>query len=416
MKTLAVLGCALAALAPAPLRADDPVDALDSALSASADHDEVRARLSGALDLEAYNFAQPAPGLIYAGGHDLFNPRLSLFLDAQLGPIVYVFAEARLDRGFDPGEQPLGLRLEEIAARISPWADGRLNLQVGKFATVVGNWAPRHDSWDNPFVTAPLPYENLTGVWSVAAPRSVGELLLWGNAGPRPAPGNAFPNKDNSIPILWGPSYASGAAVSGRFGDFDLAAEIKNGALSSRPADWDPDQERWTYPTVSARLGLRPDESWDFGLSASTGSDLEASAASTLAPGEGLGDYRETVLGQDASFAWHHLQLWAEAYEARFQIPRLGNFGTLAYYVEAKYKLTAQLFGALRWNQQLFASVPSGPATRAPWGNNLARVDLGPGYRFTAHTQLKVQFSLQDEDGAAGGWSSLLAAQFTLRF
>jgi len=265
-------------------------------------------------------------------------------------------------------------------------------------------------------VTAPLPYENLTGVWSVAAPRSVNELLLWSNAGPKPAPGNAFPDKDNSVPILWGPSYASGAAVSGRLGNFDLAAEVKNAALSSHPADWDPGQERWTYPTVSARLGWRPDESWDFGLSGSTGSDLEASAAPTLAPGAGLGDYRETVLGEDASFAWHHLQLWAEGYEAWFRIPRLGSFGTAAYYLEAKYRFTAQLSGALRWNQQLFASVPTRAGTRARWGNNLARIDAGPGYRFTAHTQLKLQYSLQDEDGAGGGWTSLLAAQFTVRF
>ena len=43
-----------------------------------------------------------------------------------------------------------------------------------------------------------------------------------------------------------------------------------------------------------------------------------------------------------------------------FQVPRVGDADTFAYYLEGKYKFTPQLFGALRWNQQLFATVPDG--------------------------------------------------------
>ena len=82
-----------------------------------------------------------------------------------------------------------------------------------------------------------------------------------------------------------------------------------------------------------------------------------AEAEPTLPPGRDIGDYREFVLGQDVSFAWRHLQLWAEFYEARFEVPRVGNADTFAYYyIEAKYKFTPQLFGAIRWNQQLFGN------------------------------------------------------------
>ena len=56
------------------------------------------------------------------------------------------------------------VRLDEYALRVTPWDDGRFNLQVGKFSTVVGNWVQRHHSWENPFITAPLPYENLTAI------------------------------------------------------------------------------------------------------------------------------------------------------------------------------------------------------------------------------------------------------------
>src|SRR5229473_3325865 len=103
---------------------------------------------------------------------NLFNPRLTLFLDAQYGSQVYFFAQARLDRGFDPSDRGAQIRLDEYALRITLWDDGRCALQIGKFATVIGNWVPRHLSWENPFVDAPLVYENITPVSDKSAPAS----------------------------------------------------------------------------------------------------------------------------------------------------------------------------------------------------------------------------------------------------
>ena len=44
-------------------------------------------------------------------------------------------------------------------------------------------------------------------------------------------------------------------------------------------------------------------------------------------------DYRQFVLGQDISYARGHFQLWAEAFEGRFEVPRLGDADIFAYYV-----------------------------------------------------------------------------------
>src|SRR5437762_8535596 len=152
---------------------DDFLDRLDTALSISAFHDNLRVRLSGTLDLEIYQFEQPAPGLIDSNIDTLFNPRLTLFLDAQLGSQIYFFAQSRLDRGFDPSDHGAQVRLDEYALRITPWDDRRFNLQVGKFATVVGNFVKRHLSWENPFVDAPLAYENITAISDKEAPSSL---------------------------------------------------------------------------------------------------------------------------------------------------------------------------------------------------------------------------------------------------
>src|SRR5262245_59040447 len=143
---------------------DDALDRLDSTLTISGFQNNFRVRLSGTTDLEFYNFQQPAPGLIDSEIDNLFNPRLTLALVAQASSKVYVFEQARLDRRFDPSDHGAEVRLDEYALRLTPSQDGRFTLQVGQFATVAGNWVPRHLPWDNPFINAPLVYENVTAI------------------------------------------------------------------------------------------------------------------------------------------------------------------------------------------------------------------------------------------------------------
>jgi hypothetical protein len=384
---------------------DDFLDRLDTALSVSAFHDNLRARMSGTLDLEIYNFEQPAPGLIDSNIDTLFNPRLTLFLDAQIGSQIYVFAQSRLDRGFDPSDHGAQVRLDEYALRVTPWEDGRFTVQIGKFATVVGNWVPRHLSWENPFINAPLVYENITHISDKAAPTSVLDFVS-----------QSLNDKYELNPVIWGPSYASGISVSGQLDRFDYAVEMKNASLSSRPESWNVTETGFENPTFSTRVGFRPNEAWNFGLSASEGPYFRREAEPTLPPGRDIDDYREFVLGQDVSFAWRHLQVWAEFYEVRFEVPRVGDADTFAYYVEAKYKFTPQFFGALRWNQQFFGTISDGAGQSVRWSEDLGRIDIAATYRFTPHVQLKLQYGFQHETTGPGDENHLFAAQLTVRF
>src|SRR4051794_7857640 len=96
--------CLCLVIASGKVKADDFLDQLDEALSFDAFDGNVRGRLSGLLDLELYGIDQPPPGLIYTDDSVLVNPRLSLFFDTQLGRHIYVFAQARADRDFDPAD------------------------------------------------------------------------------------------------------------------------------------------------------------------------------------------------------------------------------------------------------------------------------------------------------------------------
>lgn len=406
---LLVLLAAGSVSAADPLRAfDEAVDRADRALQIATPGGLVRAELSGLADVEGYWIDERAPGLVFANDDSFVNPRLSLFLDTQVGRHVYGFVQARVDRGFDPrSADGADARADEYLVRVSPFADARLHLQAGKFATVAGGWVPRHLSWDNPFVTAPLAYERVTTVSDVRAPADPAEFL---------ARRRVVDNKREWVPFLWGPSYTSGAAAFGRLGDLEYAGEVKNAALSSRPAVWDGSDRGWDAPTVSGRLGWRPGARWSVGVSGSRGSYLRSRAAPTLPAGRHARDYHQSLLGADASFAIRHLQLWAEFVATRFEVPRVGQADAAAWYLEARYKLAASVFAALRWNQQVFGDVSDGRGGEEAWDNDMWRLDAALTWRMARHLQAKVEYDIGRQRGRLQQGEQLVAMQLTLKF
>lgn len=381
------------------LPAQEVLDRLGDTLSVASKDGAARARLSGLLDLEGYYFAHPAPGLVDTTNRGLFSPRLTLFLDAQIGPAIYFFAQARLDRGFEPSDRGLRLGLDEYAVRYTPWREGRLSVQFGAAATVVGTWTARHLSWDNPFINAPVPYENVTAASDTEPPASRRDFHKV-DAG----------EKYEHLPVIWGPSYTTGLTVLGRVDRFDYAAELKNAALSSRPESWSATEVGFDHPAINGRIGFRPDLAWNLGVSAGDGAYLRPEAASGLPVGRGVEDYRQVLFGQDVSYSAGHWQFWAECFESRFEIPRAACLDTFSYYLETRYKFTPQLFGALRWNQQIFAAVREKSPTL-----DTERVDAAVSYRFTTHVQLKLQYGFQANKPLSGS-GSMVGTQLTVRF
>ncbi len=380
---------------------------LDDALHYQSPGGFIRSDLSGLVDLEGYFVDHRPPGTIFSSA-DLFNPRLSLFLDTHFGEQFYSLVQFRADRGFDPGAKPDGdARFDEYLLRWTPWTDGRLNLQAGKFATVFGKWVQRHDSWQSPFITAPLAYENVTVITDQAAPGTPAAFLAR-----RTLPDQ----KTKWLPIIWGPAYTSGASVFGQLEKFDYAFEFKNASISARPTAWDAQNVSWEHPTVSARLAHTPNAAWNYGVSASHGAYLLPAAEATLPAGRGLGSYQQTTIGTDVSWSHHAWQVWGEAIVARYQVPNVGNADTFTYFIETKYKFTPNFFAAVRWNQQFFDTVPDGAGGTQHWDRNISRVDTALGYRFTRHLQGKLQYSYTHENGPIQQGEQLLAAQMTVKF
>jgi len=390
-------------------RGQDWLDKITDSLFLESPNKVYRVDLSGLLDLEGFFIDQRPPGLIFGGGDSFFNPRLSLFLDARAGKHFYSFVQARFDRGFHARAPEAHARFDEYLLRYTPFDDVRVNVQLGKFATVIGNWVPRHLSWDNPFINTPLPYENVMIVADQKIVASPAAFLARRNKPDQPT---------DWLTIIWGPDYTSGGSLFGSVDKLDYAVEFKNASLSSRSTSWDANDVGWNNPTVSGWVGYRPSVAWNLGASFSYGSYLQAGAEAMPAfpVGKNIGDFNQITIAEDISYEWHHLQFWGEMFLSRFEVPNVGNADTLAYYLEAKYKVTSQLFAALRWNQQFFAKINDGAGGEAPWDRDVWRMDAAIGYRFSRHLQGKVQYSFTQQQGSLQQGQQFAAAQITLKF
>jgi hypothetical protein len=389
------------------LAAQEWLDNLDESLSYQTANESVSFDLSGLLDLELLFLDPPPPDLIATSDSLFLQPRLSLFLDAHFGPHLYGFVQARADRGFDAGAEKDGdIRADEWLLRYTPFEDARVNFQAGKFATVVGNWVQRHDSWNNPFITAPLPYANMTTVSDASVPATPAAFL-----GRRRIPDI----KTSWLPVIWGPSYATGTSIFGTVKNLDYAVEIKSAALSSRPEDWDPNDHIWNYPTFSGRTGIRPNEAWNIGVSASGGAYLNPQVEPSLR-GKDITDFTQYLIGADVAYATGHFQVWSEVFLSRFEIPNNEDADTLAYYIEARYKFTPQLFAALRWNQQFFGEMSNGTGGRQAWDNDIWKIEPGIVYRLSRHIQIKLQYAHSHQQSLFQQGENFVGTQLSVKF
>jgi len=356
-------------------------------------------------------FDQPPPSLVRTGQYQLYYPKLSGLVSMEFGDRLSLVALGQAYRQFDPADMAVNANLDEYFAVLQPLDTAALVLKGGTFATCFGQWVNRHFSFQNPLINAPLMYEAMTTVTD-------------GSNGGTATPGRAaFLNRRNQVmnyntwlPVIWGPSYTSGGQIGGSWDRFDYAVELKNAGLSSRPGEWQFWDKSFAYPTLTGRVGWRPDAAWNLGFSGSGGSYVSQDPRVTGSMN--AWDTTQTVLGTDISWAHGPLEIWTEAAWNRFRVPNLGPADTWSYFVEAKWKLAPQWWLAGRWNQQLYGSydntVP--PGGEVGWDNDLWRIDACLGWKIDRFMQFKVQYSYLGTNGFVQQSPNLFAIQLVMEF
>ena len=400
LRLSAIVGSSLVAATAAA----DPLDDIPQKLTFSNPDGSVVANVSMLADATLYAQDKPAQGLLFSDNDAYFAPRVAAFVDLGLGDRVLVHAQFDADRGFDPGEDSGGdVRADEYFVEARLTDTGRVTLRIGKFASAFGAWIPRHLAWDNPMITAPLVYEDVLPITDKAAPPTRAAF-----ANRR----NVVDRQDDWVPIVWGPSYTTGASLAASTETLDATVEVKNAALSSRPDTWDAiDGGFETDPTYTGRLRWHPGVEWWLGVSASTGPFLQDRAKSTLPSNHGVDDYDQTTYGADVAYEHRRLQLWSELVRVEYEVPNVGNVTGVSGFVEAKYKTTPQTWAALRWNQSWYDDAPG---TDVSWNRDMRRLDLAFGYRYSQHLEAKAQYSWSNQAGNDIDGDRLFAVQFVM--
>jgi len=360
----------------------------------------------GSAEISGYYFNDQPIGFVFAKpqNHTQYSPRLTLEAQAFVGERLSGAIKFRWDDGIDPGYMDNQVRIDElfIDGVIVP---GHLDVRVGRFATIFGNYVPRQNAWDNPFISPPLPYDQATSVTDNSAPANA---VAFTNRR------NANVNNKTWVPIIWGPVYTQGVAAFASWESFDLALSGTNEAIASRPSEWD--DYNWDNPVFTGRLGWTPNAEWNVGLSGSLGAYLRPAAAPTLPLGTDVGDYDQIAVGLDASWSSRDWQVWAEFMFSQFDVPNVADPAQVySFYVESKYKVTPQFYAALRYGMQFYNEIDTIFGSRN-WDNDMLRVDVALGYKFDRHSLFKVQYQFQHQFTSFQDGENQLAAEFVIKF
>jgi len=152
------------------------------------------------------------------------------------------------------------VRLDEYALRVTPWNTGQLNLQVGKFATIVAIGRNGNLSWENPYRHRAFALRKPSPHRRHEAPASAGDFLE-----------RTSRKNTSTTRSIWGPSYATGRFGGRPAGQARLRQSRSRTFRSPRRNPGTPPKLDLSIRTVSGRIGLRPNPMWNFGFSASTG-------------------------------------------------------------------------------------------------------------------------------------------------
>jgi len=366
-------------------------------LSWSSKNGWVQFQYTGTFEFEGYIVDSRPPGLI-VGKNSFFYYKDTNLLRLSLGEHLFFFTNFQDDRGFDPDDRSVRSDFQEYFVRCTPFDEPWVNIQVGKFATPVGNFVPRHATFQNPLVRDPLPYDFMT-VLGDGPPSPSAEVLL----GRRNIPDR----KQRWVPMIWGPVYHTGAEVFGTVNKFEYAFCVANAALSTRPNQWDLDgsnDEKYNY---SGRVGYEPVIGLKLGASYAVGPYLKRPR---------LYDYDQETFGFDAAYSIGRWQFWGEFFSTCWEAPNINDdLRAYSYYLESRYKFTPGFYGSLRWGQIFFNRIDNGAGGQTRWDRDAWRIEAGLGYYFVKNLVGKVQYERNHQNGRIQQGENLVSMQLALK-
>lgn len=297
--------------------------------------------------------------------------------------------------------------------RVRPWADRRIDVQIGRIPPVFGAFARRSYAADNPLIGYPLAYQYLTSLRPDALPAGADELLQMRGRGwlasysignRTPAPG---------VPLVSAFRWDTGVMASGATDLVEGAIAVTTGTLA-HPVFPDDNGSR----QVAGRLAVRPLPGLVVGASAARGAFVSTEAARLATGAASPESYAQTSWGADAEYARGYYLVRAEAVYSRWALPPAqpgkpaidGPLAALAAWVEGRYKIAPGIYVAGRADHLTFSTI-TGSTRTDEWDAPVTRVEAGVGYSLQRNLLLKASAQVTSREGGRVRRARLAAGQ-----
>ena len=302
-----------------------------------------------------------------------------------------------------------------LFARIRPWPEKFLDVQVGLVPPVFGAFSRRGYGADTPLIGFPLAYQYVTSLRPDALPATADDLLLKRGRGWRVRYPVGNPAADHGVPLMEGLRYPVGVEVHGGSEKFEAAAAVTTGSLAV------PDGSVGGSRQVSGRLAVRPFVGLVLGGSASRGVFLERSLTDALQTTGQSGVNDQRAVGFDAEYSRGYWLLRAEGIFSSWRVPPVAApyidapLHAFGLDVEGRYRILPGLSAAVRVGRLGFNQV-SGSTGSFGWEAVVWRVEAGGSYALRRNVLVKAVYQYNWRDTPYMHTAGLASAQLLVWF
>ncbi|HEX5032207.1 MAG TPA: hypothetical protein VFX78_12215 [Candidatus Eisenbacteria bacterium] len=384
---LLVLALAECALAPTPARAEPP-----------------DVRVHGLLDLVAAQRSDTHELNKLTRGDSPYDPYgLRVFIDGSVNEHVDMFGQVVLRDGATP-------YVDGAYVLFTPFPGTDTHLLAGKIPWPIGTYGPRTYSNKNPLIATPLMYQYHTTLLWWEIPPSADVLIA--NSG----------NGQYGIDYFGYPMGMGMAVVDDSWWDVGVSAvgstgpvECSIGITAGTPGWGSTVKDENSGKAIMGRIGLAPTPGLRFGVSTALGPYLVEGLNDKLAPGKTVDGFYQTLGMVDFEFATGYFELRSEGAWNTWQTPTVGDLGVTTGYVEMKYHLPFGAYAAGRLDGIRFSEIEDSNGVKHSWDSNVARWELGAGYRVDRNILMKLVYQHTTMEGRDIK-PSLFAAQGSFTF
>ena len=334
--------------------------------------------------------------------------RAGVTIEARATERIAFLAEIRAETG-------VGVTPYAWYVRISPLANGALDIQAGRIPPVFGAFTRRAYPQDNPLIGSPQTYQYLTSVRADAVPATADDLLAMKGRGWLVRYPVGDPTLHNGVATVAAEQWDTGVQVR-------MGGQVLSGAIAYTVGSLSQPRVRDDNGSgqIAGRVAWHPVPALAIGVSAARGVFV-ADDVRDARPDAPAGHDDQRALGVDAEASWGRWIVRGEYVANAWRLPPLDSprlvdpLTSKAGYLEAKVRLLPRLYAAVRGDTMRFTSV-EGSDGEETWEANVSRLEYGIGFTIRRGLLLKMSVSSNWRDGGRVRESHLGAVQLLFWF